>query len=190
MVWYVVDGMDGSGKTTAAYSLKDILEERGRTVRIFNHPDKHSFFGKMAAEFLLKDGKCAMVCATVFFVIDIIGSLFKMKSKRTDDVIFVRYTLSVAYLPENLVSPVYSILSKILPKPDVKIYKDVDVDDALGRIEKRGEKLEMFENREELSKTRRKMLTITHEWDTVNCCLTPDEVSDELVEIINSFDFS
>jgi len=185
MTWYVVDGMDGSGKSTAAYELKDILETRGRTVLLIAHPNRNTKVGRLSAKFLTKEGKSAIIFATVFFGLSVIQSLFKIKRSKCDDFIFVRYTLSVSYLPVSIVIPAYKIITAMLPKPDVKIYKDVDVQDALKRIEKRGETLEVFENLDALINTREKMLMLTDDWYTINGRFTPDEVSDDLIKIIN-----
>lgn len=184
MTWYVFDGMDGSGKTTAAYALKDILESKGRSVMIITHPDRDRFFGELSAECLLKQGKAAKMFTTIFFIFNIFGSLIRLKSSDKDDVIFVRYTMSVCYLPEKHVRGAYRILTAILPKPDVLIYKDVEEKTALERIDERGEKREMFENLESLMETRKKMMMISDDWNIIDAEDTPEEVVDRLLTLI------
>jgi dTMP kinase len=184
MTWYVLDGMDGSGKTTTAYALKEILESRGRSVLMITHPDRERFFGELSAECLLKEGKPAKIFTTIFFVFNIFGSLIRLKSTDKDDVIFVRYTMSVCYLPEKHVLAAYRVLTAILPKPDVLIYKDVEEETALGRIDERGEKREMFENIESLKDTRKKMRMISDDWNIINAEDTPEEVADRLRTLI------
>jgi len=187
MTWYVVDGMDGSGKTTTARSLQSILESDGRTVTVISHPNRESFFGKLCSGCLLKEGCAAKMFATGFFFADVMSSLFKMKRTDTDDVIFVRYLLSVAYISKDLVKPVYRILSRMLPEPDYKIYKDVEVGDALERVLRRGDELEMFENYDALMDTRHKMSMITDDWYTINGRFTPSQVEEDLRSIIGLF---
>jgi dTMP kinase len=187
-LWYVVDGMDGSGKTTAAQELSGILSERGRKVMVFDHPTRNSLSGRLAVGFLQKKGKVPAALAAVFFMINIFQSLFKMKrSKDVDDFVFVRFTLSAAYLPERMVYPMYRLLTALLPKPDVRIYKDVDEGDALGRIEGRGEEPEMFETPEMLTKTRKRMMSLADGWYVIDGGLGEDETREALSSLVSSF---
>lgn len=178
--------MDGSGKTTTANSLLDILESRGHTVLLLDLPNRQTSAGRTTVKCLQREGKPAMAFATIFFFADILGSISRKKRSDADDVIFVRYTLSAAYLPDRFVPVAYRIISKLLPAPDVKIYKDVDVNDAFQRILKRGEHTEMFENLTELNRIRKKMISLTDDWYVINGRLTPDEVADDLIDIIDS----
>lgn len=47
MVWYVVDGMDGSGKTTAADMLASELRSQGRRVLMISHPNTDTLVGRL-----------------------------------------------------------------------------------------------------------------------------------------------
>ena len=68
-------------------------------------------------------------------------------SKGYDDVIFVRYSMAAAYLPESLCGKAYEIIEKILPVPDVKVFVDIDAKVAMERILARGEELESVSRR-------------------------------------------
>jgi dTMP kinase len=184
MTWYVIDGMDGSGKTTTAYILKDILESKNHTVKIITHPEEEHIFGRLSRKCLLKEDGPAKLFTIAFFMLNVSGSLIRMKKYRTDDIIFVRYTLSACYLPEKLVPFAYRSLTAVLPKPDILVYKDVDEEIALGRIGKRGSDVEMFENIESLTETRKKMIMVSKGWHIINANDTPDEVANHLQAII------
>lgn len=186
MTWYAVDGLDGSGKSTAAAALREILEERGRSVTLISHPDPNTFSGRMSAKLLLKDGKPARLFAAAFLLVDILGSLKYKKNAGTDDIIFIRYTLSAAYLPDRFVKPVYNLVTCILPSADVSIYLDVDETDALSRIECRGGKTETFENYEDMCNVRRKMRSISHGWHIVDKDLDEEGVKELLGKLVAS----
>ena len=130
----------------------------------------------MAHKYLLKNGKIAMLLSTTFYIFNVIHSLrFKRKhGKEYDDVIFVRYSLAAAYLPESLCKPAYKMIEFVLPIPDVKIYVDIDPEIALQRIYERGEELETFETAENLEKTRRRMGMITDSWIKIDNSGTPE----------------
>ena len=166
MTWYIVDGMDGSGKSSAAEALKDMLESDGRRVFIVTHPDQGCWFGRAEARFLKVPGKPSEIIATMLYILDAVQSVMRMRasSERYDDFIFVRYIMAVAYLPDGIYRKAYGIIERILPMPDVRIMVDVDADTAFDRIESRGEDREIFETREKLRKTREKMISLTRGW--------------------------
>lgn len=166
MTWYVVDGMDGSGKSTVARRLCGLLESRGRTVKVFTHPNRSRLFGNICARLLVSEGRPAAMAATAFYLMDILSSLIGMRREagRYDDFIFVRYTLAAAYLPARIYGAVYRLMDGVFPSPDVRIFVDADPDTALERIDRRGEEREMFETRENLVRTRERMALLTRDW--------------------------
>lgn len=187
MTWYAVDGMDGSGKTTSSDFIREQLKSEGRKVLEITHPNEDTKYGRKAAKYLCKEGKAAVMVSTMYYILDVLHSLrFKKKhGKEYDDVIFVRYSLAAAYMPESLCKTVYKVIEFVLPVPDVKIYVDIDPKIALERIYKRGEALETFETAEELEKTRRKMKLITESWITVDNSGTPEETQEQTRRIIS-----
>ena len=190
MAWFVIDGMDGSGKTTSSDYIRKELESRGRKVLEITHPNHDRFFGRVAAKFLTIDNKMSVVFATVFYILDVVCSLFKMKikSRDYDDVIFVRYILAVAYLPESLCPFGYKLFSRIFPMPDVKVFVDVDSKTAMERILERGEELEIYETEEKLDKTRRKMQSITEGWIVVDNSSTREYTEKQTAQILSSLE--
>ena len=166
MTWYVVDGMDGSGKSTVGHLIEEKRIAQDRRVLFLEHPNDSCRSGRLAHKYLLKNGKIAMLLSTTFYIFNVIHSLrFKRKHRKEyDDVIFVRYNMAVAYLPKCLIKAGYKVISFIFPKPDVSIFVDIDPESAMERILARGGDLEMFETEEKLTKTRNKMLMLTKGW--------------------------
>ena len=166
MTWYVVDGMDGSGKSTVGHLIEERMLEKNRRVLFLEHPNDSCRSGRLAHKYLLKRGKIAMLLSTTFYILNVAHSLrFKRKHRKEyDDIIFVRYNMAVAYLPKCLIKAGYKVISFIFPKPDVSIFVDIDPKSAMERILARGGDLEMFETEEKLTKTRDKMLMLTKSW--------------------------
>lgn len=167
LTWYVMDGMDGSGKSTAARMLKAELESQGRKVLIMAHPNRGTRLGRAELTFLRKEGKAAMIASTTLYVADVLRSIRHMRGRAArgyDDVIFVRYIMAVAYLPDRLSGLAYRVIAGVLPMPDVAVLVDVDPETAMSRIDSRGEDLEMFETIEKLSAVRRRMLDLSDGW--------------------------
>ena len=102
MTWYVVDGMDGSGKSTAAAILREELESEGRTVLAIEHPNAATVVGRMEQAFLRKGGELCVILSTIMYVADVLRSLTVMRGRRgrsVDDVVFVRYSMAAGTSP-------------------------------------------------------------------------------------------
>ena len=172
-MWYVVDGMDGCGKSSAASCITAQLESEGRRVLEITHPNRDTDIGKKEAEFLLQDSKYAKIMATVMYIFDVLHSVRVMRKAKKkgeyDDFVFVRYIMAVSYLPKSLAKLAYKFFEIALPTPDVKIFVDVTGPTAMARITSRGEQLETFETEEQLTETREKRLMfIPRGWHLVD----------------------
>ena len=164
MTWYVVDGMDGSGKSTAAGILADKLESEGRTVLVIAHPNRATRIGRLELAFLRGDSRLDVILSTLLYIADVLHSLCVMRGRRGrgyDDVIFARYIMAVASLPDGLGGRAYRVIGRLLPMPDVKVLVDVDPQTAMDRIRGRGEEMEVFETVERLATVRRRMLSLS-----------------------------
>ncbi len=188
MTWYVVDGMDGCGKTTCAEFLKEKLESEGRRVFMVSHPDRSCLAGRLEYGYLHKEGKLAKILSTLFFILDAVNSIFRMRigSRKYDDFIFVRYLMSVAYLPDGIYRKAYGPITKLFPMPDEFILVDVDAETSLRRIMERGEELESFENIEDLSHIREKMLSLSEGWHVIDNTRGFEEVRSSVSDIADS----
>lgn len=190
MTWYVIDGMDGTGKTTIAEEMKSILESRGRKVLLIEHPDRNKIIGRLESRFLQSDsGKIAKIMTTITFIGDVLGSLTNkwLLDAEYDDFIFVRYIMSVAYLPDALALKAYKLISHILPMPKNRVLVDVDVDTAMNRIGNRGDKTELFENKDDLLRTRRIMRELSQDsWIIIDNSDSRDRLSEKLERIVDS----
>ncbi|MGN0097870.1 MAG: thymidylate kinase [Candidatus Methanomethylophilaceae archaeon] len=171
MVWYVVDGMDGCGKSTVARSIRTGLESKGRKVLIMEHPNRDTFVGRLERAFLEGDSKLHVMISTLLYIMDILHSLTFIRGGRGgsyDDIIFVRYSMAAAYLPDGMGRFAYDLICRVLPTPDVRILVDVDPDVAMSRIIDRGENLEIFETDEKLRTVRRRMLGLSEGWIVID----------------------
>lgn len=185
MTWYVIDGIDGSGKTTSGGMLAGILESEGRKVLKIEHPNRDTFIGRMEAKFLTVDGKPAKMVSTALYIMDVVRSVWIMKRRgdEYDDVVFIRYIMSVAYLSDRPAGIAYRLFSKILPTPDVRILVDVDEHVATSRILARGDELESFEVPEKLGKIRHRMKGLADGWYVVDNSGDPSDAEHILRDI-------
>jgi len=151
----VVDGLDGAGKDTVAGILATLLAAQDRTVLVRSHPSQN-VFGRLTRAALLSRGPIARLFATAMFGLDALAStaLLARLLRRNDAVIFVRYLLSAAYLPEPLSRPVHDLFASFLPRADVKVFVDTRPEVAMARIQGRDERREMFETPESLDRVR------------------------------------
>lgn len=180
----VFDGLDGCGKDTQVNLIAQMYEGQGRKVDIRSHPCSDNKFGRKSKQALLKTGKFNHLKATLYYGLDALRSVHMYYyNKDTDVLIFSRYTMAVAYLPDVVNVIVYKIVSNILPKSDCMFFLDVSPEESLRRIQSRNEEEEMFENIEDLRKVRSKTKIATYEWNIIPADDAPEVISQKVKEI-------
>ncbi len=164
----VVDGLDGCGKDTHANRMRQLMEADGQRVVMVSHPSDR-LFGVLSKRALEGSGHVSRALATIFYTLDVLGSVARFNRSKDGTHIFVRYLLGTAYLPRRLAPVGYRLFRKLLPFPDIAIFIDIEPSVALRRIEQRDHKREMFETMEKLQSVREiaKALTMD-EWVVVD----------------------
>lgn len=149
-----VDGLDGSGKDTHAENIRRILQADGEHVVIMSHPSGR-LLGRLSKRSLQGSGPPARFFATIFYTADVLMSVAWLKRQRSGTVIFVRYLLGAAYLPERLAGTGYLLFRRLLPFPELAFFIDIEPEAAQRRIAARGHRHEMFETPARLEDVRR-----------------------------------
>ncbi len=178
----VIDGLDGSGKDTQVNLLADMYKSKGRDVTVRSHPCCDNKYGKKSKLALLKKGKWNHLKATIYFGLDAIRSVHMYYyNKDTDVLIFSRYTMAVAYLPNGVNVAVYKLVSHLLPKSDCMFFLDVSPEESKRRIESRGDDEEMFDSLESLKKVRSRTKNVTYEWNVIPGDDSPEVISQKII---------
>ncbi len=166
MRWIVVDGIDGSGKSTVAAWIASYYEDGEGKVLVRSHPSD-GLAGRLARKGLLGRGAPMRAVATLFFILDVLVSVSRLRkdSRSYGTVIYIRYLMATAYLPERYMRLGYRFFANILPVPRRLLLVDVEPASALERIRARGGSEEMFEDLASLEKARKKVLALAGpEW--------------------------
>ncbi len=180
----VIDGLDAAGKDTHAHLIKEKYSKDGEEVVIRSHPCSDSLFGAKAEKALRGRGRYNRVKATFYFTLDVINSFLRV-DKNVDTFILVRYLCSVAYLPEPLVEKSYNLLSTLFPTSSFMFFLDVEPEKAMERLNERDER-QIFENKEDLEKIRKRALSIVDEWHVIDTSKPIDEAQKEIRNILES----
>lgn len=154
----VIDGLDGSGKSTQARLIYSRAAEKGRTCILRAHPSSDNLFGRLGRACLLQEGKRAHAAASLFYLLDVARSLLLYRWRRVDYVVFVRYLMGTAYLPEPLHRVAYLFLYRVVPRSRHMYFIDASPEEAYRRIEARRGRREMFESLKRLRQVRGKAL--------------------------------
>jgi len=185
----IVDGIDGSGKSTVAHWIADYYSSRGERVLVRTHPSD-TLLGRISRRSLTSEGRAMKVMATIFFILDVLGSLHRLKRlSGYDKVIFVRYVMATAYLPFGLHRQGYDFFCKVLPIPQRLLLVDATPECALHRIEEREHDREMFENLDSLRKVRKKVLELAERgWEVLDNCGSPEKARAQLEVVLSHWD--
>lgn len=156
-MFIVIDGPDGSGKTTLASRLTERLCNRGQKAIYTSEPTDTSDAGKTIRQFLQNGGIKDPYAFADLFVIDRkehLTTLIQPHLEAGDWVVCDRYKYSaLAYQQMQGVDAQYLINhNQSFLVPDVAfLLIPQDTQLLLDRIQQRGETLELFERRELLS---------------------------------------
>lgn len=179
MVFVVIEGLDGSGKTTQALRLRRWLARSGHTVHARFHPSGDSWAGRRARRFLLAEGRSAHFAASMFYILDVLRSVLLTPWRAYDYVVYVRYLMGTAYLPPPLDAIAYGFFAILLPRPRITFFLEVDPAEAHRRIDEGRDVREMFESIDQLEKIRKRALSLARakDWAIVDANGVEDEVT-------------
>ncbi len=185
----IIDGLDGSGKSTQSQLLLKSLKEKNKTACLRIHPETDNWFGIKARFYLYSQGKSAHFASALFYMIDVVRSILLYSWRRLDFIIFVRYLMGTAYLPSPLHLIAYNFFSSLVPKSKNLFFLDVYPEIAAVRINENREKTEMFESLESLKKVRTKALSLTRydKWIIINSNNSTEEVALDLNRNLQNF---
>lgn len=155
----VIEGIDGSGKTTQATLLYDALKRRGYKVMLLSEPTESIYGEKIRQK--LRDGDYTPNELYELFVKDRKHHAKKIESLLNSNTIIImdRYYIStIAYQGAQGI-PISRILNdhENMPQPDIIIILDVDPETALKRL---GRKKDTFERKHFLEEVRARYLKI------------------------------
>ncbi len=182
MVFVVIDGLDASGKSTQALSLHNFLINLRKTVFLRIHPSNDNPFGIKTRQFLYLQGKSAHFASALFYALDVIRSILLYSWQKYDYIIFVRYLMGTAYLPNPLYRIAYCFFASLVPTSAFMFFLDVNPRKAHERIRQTRRKLEMFESYRELERVRCKalFLALLDNWIIVDANKPVTEVSEKI----------
>ena len=169
-MFIVFDGLDGSGKSTQATMLCSHLESLSLTYILRAHPSGDNYFGRKSRAYLLLEGKRARVSASLFYLLDVVRSVLLYYWRRVDYVVFVRYLMGTAYLPESIFKLGYLFFLRVVPSSPHMFFINTSPDEAHKRIEQNRSQKEMFESLEKLQKVYKKVISLASrpEWKVID----------------------
>ncbi len=186
MRFIIIDGLDGSGKSTQAKLIEKKYLSIGESVILREHPSNDNSYGIKAKKALLGRGKLNKIKASAYYAFDVIRSVKKYNGE-AENVIMVRYLMGVAYLPLPLAKILYKFFTLVLPTSEYMFFLDLEPEISLKRMSQRNDQ-EMFENLEDLIKVRQKAIELTPGWYVINTSGTIDEVQENINSILNKLD--
>lgn len=174
-VYIVIEGIDGSGKTTQVERVREHLEKQGKKVVVIGEPRKSSgLFGKLIEQILLSKVHVPPVALQYLFSADraihheevIIPALKEGKVVLSDrcfwsavpygimDVMVGHGEKDYSFERAKVILSAQGILSMYhqFMVPDITFYLDVSVDTAMQRLSSAEKQKEIYEKKEKLEK--------------------------------------
>lgn len=155
-LFIVIEGIDGSGKTTLAKNLTETLNSYQIPTQYFHEPT-HFEHGNKIRKFLQGELKLSKKELIDLFLLDRESSVKKNivpSLQNGSCVILDRYLYSMAaYQGDETYSPFQILemnLQKNFPLPDLLFFLNIPVQVALLRIQRRGKKQEIFDSTAQL----------------------------------------
>lgn len=158
--FYVVEGIDGSGKSTFCNRLKLLLSRNGVSCIVLSESDDPAFNSLIRG--MLKNDQACPLAESYAFAAARANCIERMnlfmKSHPDGVVIFDRYIpSSLVYQTEKVPAKEVKHINENFPIPEVVFWLDLDIDTALSRINNRSEKeVEKYEKADLLKKWKKK----------------------------------
>ncbi|TXF88407.1 dTMP kinase [Neolewinella aurantiaca] len=162
-LFIVIEGLDGSGKTTQIEMLKDRLQSGGAACYLTAEPTELPT-GKFLRSILQKKVAADPKTVAALFAADRIEHLYHpeegllRKLEEGYQVIASRYYFSSLAYQSEFADPGWiaslNMLAKRTLPADITIFLDLDPEISMQRIAARGEEHELFETREKLTHVR------------------------------------
>ena len=157
----VLEGIDGSGNSTAMETVGSVLKNLGYSVAPTAEPAQE-FLGPVIREYLKPDSKVSDAAIAMLFAADrqlhsdkIEDRLSNWDGDKPLAVVSDRYMLSgLAYQTANLPWAFVWNLLMHNKRPDITLYFDIPVNDAIHRLNINGRPKEMYEKETFLSDTK------------------------------------
>lgn len=155
----VLEGIDGSGKGTQLEMLKVRLEQAGHSVWVTREPSE-SKIGKLIREGLGDATKMDEATIALLFAADRLHHIHEIKThlEKDDIVLCDRYVLSsLAYNSQTLTLEWILDINKHADSrlhPDLTLLFDLSAQDAMHRIDVRGDNKERYESQKQLLQVR------------------------------------
>ena len=153
------EGLDGSGKSTQAHLLACELEKRGNSVFLTAEPTDGAI-GRLIRQVLRHEVRTTDQALALLYAADRNHHLYNDEDgiiRNINDgriVISDRYFYSSVAYQGNTVDGQYVRMINTYPHPEYVIYIDTPVDVCMSRIDRRGEKKELFDRTEFLRKVK------------------------------------
>lgn len=191
-IFIVIEGIDGTGKSTQAKRLADWLSLQGRQVVLSREPTAGPWGQKVRES--ASTGRLSPEDELQYFLNDRrehVEELIKPSLEAGKFVILDRYYFStMAYQGARGFDP-QEIRRKnelFAPVPDLLLIMDLDVEAALIRIGVRGDTANEFEKQDNLQRCRDIFLTLREEpfVQVIPCQGSLDEVTERMIETVAS----
>jgi len=200
--FFVIEGIDGSGKSTQMKLLEEKLESKGVHIHMTFEPTDNSI-GKIVRSVINKQVEVSSKTLAALFLADRIDhieskvhGMLEMVSNGITVISDRYYWSSFAYHslddPMEWVVQLNDICRKLL-KPDFTFFLDIPIETSLSRIEANRSQKDLFEKKEVLTEVRENYLKAfreygdPEEYKIIDANRSSNQIFEEIWEILAKY---
>ena len=193
----VFEGIDQSGKSTAARRVKELLNEKGKQVIIQSFPDRSNETGKLI-DYYLHNKTCQLSQQAIHLLYSAnrweLSQKIKEHLENGVNVICDRYLFSgIAYSVASGLDKEWCLAcDKGLPEPDVVIFFDLSLEEAQKRRRTLSRDVDNYETIEFQRKVKRAYDELRRElnWISVDANVDQETLAKNITSIIQNLNSS
>lgn len=193
-MFIVIEGLDGSGKTTISKLLYDYLTKKNYKVLLTSEPTDGPI-GRIIKKYLAKSKhKRDHILEALLFAADRrwhVKEIILPALNKYDYIISDRYVYSSYAYQQSNVTPLKWLIeiNKDVPKPDIIIFLDVSPDECLRRLRNKGKSLTILEQYDILINVYNNYMSLIKLFNMmrINAEKQPIRILEDIIQIVDRY---
>jgi len=211
-LYIAIEGIDGSGKSTQLHALREYFEQKGKAIELTSEPKSELVTGQLIRKILSAEIKIPSNSWQYLYSADrVINHEQFIEPALKNEKIVITHRCFWSVLPYGIMDRTgseydYSVAQSLLVSqgilsyyhqfiaPDITIYLQLSVDEAMKRLSQMDKEKDMYEKKGKLQKIAKGydwlLQQFPREFTIINSEQSVEKVTEEIIEKIERFPLS